>query len=297
VRVAHFEAVAGARADDLRYDDLALVNANTAPATGFTRTAVPGHTVGAISPRVALRFDLGSRLALRAASGDGFRGPYLNELVRGFNVGKIVMAPNPSLTPERSRTDSAGLDYLIGAGRLAFDAVQIRVRDAIAYATLSPTLMQQSNLDRTQTESYTLSYAAPLGACSRVRVSGTTQRPLISSGPPGTAGMQLAYVPSRSADIGIDAAGHGPLGFSFDGSYVGQTYADNAQQQPLGAALLFGATVRATTVAGTTFALVADNLTRQAYLSSIDRYGPPQTIALRIGIPLGGAPRASGACG
>jgi len=68
--------------------------------------------------------------------------------------------------------------------------------------------------------------------------------------------------------------------------------------QPLGAALLFGATVRLTTNTGATIALVGSNVTHQTYLSSVDRYGPRATVALRVGLPLGPAPaRANVACG
>jgi len=276
----------------LRYDDLDLVTVSGAKTT---TNSVAGHDEGAVSPRVALRYDATRKLALRVSTGEGFRGPYLNELVRGFNVGKIVEAPNPDLVPERSTSYSAGLDYLIGAGRLSFDAIETHVKDAIAFVTFSPTLMMRENLTSTQTESETLAYAAPVGSCARLRVSGTTQTPRVTSGPAGTVGQQLAFVPKESANVGLDASGHGALGYSLDGSYVGQTYADSLEQEPLGAALLFGATLRATTRSGTSFELTGDNLTHQAYLTSIDRYGPPFAIALHARVPLGNvAAQASG---
>jgi outer membrane cobalamin receptor len=283
-QTGRFEALAGARADRLRYDDLSLIN------TGQATQNVAGHDEGAISPRVALRYDLTKQVALRVSGGDGFRGPFLNELVRGFNVGKIFEAPNPDLVPERSRSYSAGLDELIGSrGRLSFDLVQTNVTDAIAFVTVTPTLMKRENIDRTQTESETLSYAQALGTCSRVRVSGTTQTPEVTAGPAGTIGKQLAFIPKASADVGLDAGSRGPLSYSLDGAYVGQTYADSLQQEPLGAALLFGATLRATTKSGTSFELTGDNLTRQVYLTSVDRLGPPQTVSLHVEVPIGPA--------
>ena len=283
-RTARFDLNAGARADRLRYDDLAQSVAAT-PAPNVTTVA--GHAEGAISPRVAARYDIGSKLALRASAGGGFRGPYLNELVRGFNVGKIFEAPNLNLVPERSATSSAGADYLVGAGRLAFDIVETRVHDAIDFVTLSAALMRRENLDRTQSDSETLSYVTPLSACTRLRLSGTTQRATVTGGPAAVVGKALAYVPQSIADLAIDSSGRGGLGYGLDAAYVGQTYADDVQAQPLGAALLFGATIGATTRSGTSFALVADNITKQRYLSSIDRYGPPQTVAVRITVPIG----------
>lgn len=287
------ELLIGARADRVRYDDLAY----TTTAKGVvTPHAVGGHDIGAISPRAALRYDLSSRIALRLSSGGGFRAPYLNELVRGFNVGQTVMSPNPELVPERSRTDGAGIDVLFGSGRLAFDIMQTTVSDAIAFRTVqgaTPPRMVRANLDKTQTNGETLTYAQAVGACTRVRVSGTTQNPRVTAGPAAEVGKALTLVPLRTATIGVDGASRGPLSYSVDGSYIGQTYYDDLNTQPLGAALLFGATVRATTPSGTTFSIAGDNLTHQTYLANVDRYGEPLTVSLRIGIPFGPRARTS----
>ena len=293
-----FEALAGVRADRERYDDLALetVTSSTPPITNNVN--VPGHVNGAVSPRVALRYDLTPQLALRASSGGGFRSPYLNELVRSYNVAAVVMAPNPNLVPERSVTSVAGLDYAFGPGRLSLDLLETRVHEAIDFVTISPTLMMRENVDRTQTDGETLTYTERIGPCTRVRSSGTIQNPRITSGPPGTAGKQLSYVPNRSATIGLDAAGPGALAFSVDSSYVGQTYADELETEPLGPALLFGATLRATTNGGTSFEVTGDNLTGQRYLSTIDRYGPPLTVTFKVAVPLGpGGAAHRPACG
>ena len=284
LRSKHAEILLGGRADRVRYDDLALETV-TAGKPAFDDVA--GHEVGALSPRAALRYDLTPRIALRVSSGGGFRAPYLNELVRGFNVGAVVMAPNPELVPERSRTDGEGLDVLLGAGRLALDFVQTRVNDAIAFETISRTLMRRENLDRTQTDGETLELTEPVAACTRLRVSGTLQNPRVVAGPAAIVGKQLTFVPNASATVGIDAGGPGPISYSLNGSYLGQTYYDDLNTQPLGATLLFGATVRAALPGGSTATLTAENLTRQQYLASIDRYGTPQTIALKIALPLG----------
>lgn len=290
LRGRRLEAVFGVRADAIRYDNLGLVSATAAtPAPIVTRTNVDRRDEGAISPRVAVRYDLARSLALRVSSGGGFRAPYLNELVRGFNVGAVVMAPNPGLVPERSRTDVAGLDLLTagGRGRIALDVLRTHVNNAIAFATVTPTLMQRRNVARTQTDGETLSYAQAVGRCGRVRASATTQYARVIAESPETIGKRLAFVPERSVALGYERAGPGPLAFALDASYVGQTFADDLERQPLGAALLASASVRATTASGVSFSLSGDNLTHQRYLSSVDRYGTPLAIAFRLGIPLG----------
>ena len=291
------EFLIGARADRVRYDDLDYTSSMMGM---LVPHAVAGHDEGAISPRAALRYDVTPRVALRISSGGGFRAPYLNELVRGFNVGQTVMSPNPNLVPERSRTDVAGIDVLLGTGRLSLDVTETHVSDAIAFLTVAgamPPRAVRQNLDKTQTDGETLTYAQPVGSCTRLRLSGTTQNARVVAGPAVDVGKALTLVPSRTATVGVDGGSRGPLSYSVDGSYIGQTYYDDLNTQPLGAALLFGATVRATTAGGTTFTISGDNLTHQTYLANIDRYGEPLTVSLRIGIPFGqNVRRATSSC-
>ena len=199
------------------------------------------------------------------------------------------MAPNPFLVPERSRTDSAGVDLLLGRalGRLALDVIATHVDNAIAFATVSPTLMQRRNVARTQTDGETLSYAQSFAPCSRVRASATSQYARVIAGPTETLGKRLAFVPNRSVALGFEHTGPGPLAYAVDAAYVGQTFADDLERQPLGAVLLASATIRATTISGVSFSLAAENLTHQRYLSSIDRYGQPLGVTFRLGLPLG----------
>jgi outer membrane cobalamin receptor len=280
-----FEAVAGVRGDLVGYGDLQLQKISKGVTT---TTNVQGYDDGAISPRLALRYNLSPAIALRVSSGGGFRAPYLNELLRGYQIGKVVYAPNPFLVPERARTDDAGIDVLLGrGGRLAFDITAVHVNDDIGFVTIGPTLQKRENLESTQTNGETLGYTQALGACTRLRASATGQNPRVTAGPAGTVGKQLAYVPNESVTLGLDGTSAGPFSFSLDGSYLGQTYADAFEQEPLGSALLLGATLQATAASGATFALTGDNLSSQRYLSSIDRYGPPLTIMFRIGVPLG----------
>jgi len=61
----------------------------------------------------------------------------LNELVRGFQVGAVRMAPNPGLIPERSRGDAIGIDIANRGSRFAFDLHRTAVNDALGHITVS----------------------------------------------------------------------------------------------------------------------------------------------------------------
>ncbi len=280
---ARYDALFGARYDDVAFSDGELIGV----ARGVTTiTKPPARSDAAVSPRVALRYDLSPNVSLRASSGGGFRAPFLNELVRGFQIGSVVMAPNPLLVPERSRGDAVGVDVANGRSRLAFDLTDTRVNDAIAFVTLSPVLQQRQNVAHTRTDGAAATYTTLLAPCTRLRLGGQTQYARVTGGPPAILGKRLAFVPDREATVGLDAQG-GAARYGIDASFLGTAYADDLNTQPLGSALLLGARVSAPLANGATLTLSGENLTNRVYLSSVDRIGPPASVMLRLVVPLG----------
>ena len=280
-RLARFQALAGARVDWLgTYDEQ------------ITGKSQPNVAASAISPRVALRYDLTPALSMRASSGAGFRPPFLNELVRGFFIGNVAMLPNPALVPERSYTNSAGLDWITPRSRAAFDAFDTGVGDAIIFRTIDPTHQIRSNIGDTRTNSYIISYAHSLGTCSRISAWGSNQYARVTEGPAQILEHRLPYVPSQSASV--DYTGQiGSTGVGFSVSYLGQTYADDLNTQPLGTSVLLGGTVRAPISGGAALVLAVQNAGDSHYLSSIDRFGPPSTVSLGLALPVGPAAATS----
>lgn len=274
-RGARTEFVAGARFDTLRSYGEALSGA-PAPAP---------RSDAAISPRVAARYDLTPRLALRVSGGAGFRPPFLNELVRGYFIGSVQYQPNPALVPERSRTYSAGLDYAGARSRIAVDVFDTDVHDAIMFRTIDPKHQLRSNVARTATDGYTVAYSHAAGGCSRLSASFTSQYARVTAGPAAIIGKRLQYVPVQSGTLAYTADFSGTTaGVSL--TYAGQTYADDLNVQPLGSALLVGASIRMP-FNGASVDVSAENLTGAHYLSSIDRYGPPPLISVGVSLPVG----------
>lgn len=277
-RLARFEALAGARVDWLSTYNEQI--------TGKSQANV---ATSAISPRVALRYDLTPSLSLRASSGAGFRPPFLNELVRGFFIGNVAMLPNAMLVPERSYTNSAGLDWIAPRSRVAIDEFDTGVSDAIIFRTIDATHQIRSNIGDTRTNGYIISYTQSLGTCSRISAWGSGQYARVMAGPRQILGNRLPYVPAQSGSLDYDGQ-IGKTGVGVSVSYLGQTYADDLNTQPLGTAVLLGATVRAPLKAGAALVLSAQNATDRRYLSSIDRFGPPSTISLGLLLPIGPTP-------
>jgi outer membrane receptor protein involved in Fe transport len=146
-------------------------------------------------------------------------------------------------------------------------------------------------VDRTQTDGETLTYTQGLSHCLRLTASGTAQNPRVTAGTGAIVGKYLAYVPAGSGTLELDGA-VGALQVGLTGSYLGSTYADDLNTQPLGTAIVAGASVAVPLPEGTQLVLSGENLTGARYLSSIDRYGPPTVLSLSVRVPVH-APTAS----
>jgi outer membrane cobalamin receptor len=273
-----FGLIGGLRGDLVTFSDGVLVTTKTIDA--------PPRADRVLSPRLAARYDLTKQIALRASTGGGFREPFLNELLRGYRIGAISYDPNPNLTPERSSNAGVGIDALVGPGRLSLDLASTRVNNAIEFLTTSPTVQTRSNVARTQSDSTTLTYTTQVSHCARVRAYLTSQYARIIDGPVDDLGNRLQYVPSRSGDVALDA-GTGAVSYGADIGYAGVTFGDDRNTEVLPAAVLVGAHLTRPLGEGASITLEGANLNGAHYLSSIDRYGPPPSVNLRLRFGLG----------
>ncbi|MDQ2866461.1 MAG: TonB-dependent receptor [Candidatus Eremiobacteraeota bacterium] len=251
-------------------------------------SSLQSRTDRAISPRVALRCDIDPHLAFRISEGAGFRAPFLNELVRGYQIGPVSYLPNPSLVPERSSSLAVGLDWSSNRTHVALDATHTFVNDAIGFITVSATSQMRGNVAHTRTDGETLTVTRAVSPATRLTAFGTAQYARVAGGPATTVGKRLPYVPAASAGISVDSLLHGArIGASL--TYAGQTYADDLNTQPLGTTLLLGAHYALALRSGALVVLDIENATNARYLSSIDRYGPPATVTLGVRIPVTGS--------
>jgi outer membrane receptor protein involved in Fe transport len=290
VQGSRFEAVAGARVDSIRSRGDSTSFASPVPAVA----SITSRSASALSPRLAARYDLSRNLALRASASEGFRAPFLNELLRSYTISGVRYLGNPGLTPERSRTFDAGLDFIAGPTRTTLGFGETVVSNAIGFVTISPGVAQRSNLSQTQTDGVTLDVVRRLGACSRLRLSGVTQFARVTEGSPANIGKRLAFVPQQSASASYEGRlGSASAGVSL--AYLGQTYADDLNADPLGTAFVAGARISAPLANGASLTLGAENLANRQYRATSDRLGPPPTVTLRWRVPFGAGSSGDGA--
>jgi outer membrane cobalamin receptor len=275
---ARWQIVAGARIDVESFLDGALV---ATTGGGYATFAPPARTSRAISPRAALRYDLSKHLAFRIADGGGLRLPYLNELVRSYRIAAVTYQANPNLIPERSSSLSAGLDWLNGTQHASLDLFRTFVGDAIMFRTITPTEQMYENVNRTQTDGVTLTYSEAITPGARVTLSSTEQYARVVSGDPAILGKRLQYVPESDERLAFDGT-IGAVGVGVTVSYLGQTFADDLNTEPLGSAVVVGVHAAFPLTNGEQLVLDAQNLTGARYLSSIDRYGQPMVVSLTV---------------
>jgi outer membrane receptor protein involved in Fe transport len=275
------QVIGGVRGDVVTFADGTLT-------TGAKTLGAPARADRVLSPRAAVRYDVTKTIALRASTGGGFRAPFLNELLRGYRIGNEVYNPNPDLVPERSSNVGAGIDALVGRGRLSLDYTATRVSNAIEFVS-SPTVpdvQTRSNVAHTQTNGTTLTYTTQVTRCTRLRAYATSQYARITAGPAYDIGNRLQYVPQAAGDVAVDS-GSGALGYGADVGYAGPTFADDRNTEVLPSAILVGAHITRPLGQGAALTLEGTNLNGAHSLSSIDRYGPPPSIGLRLRFGLG----------
>lgn len=273
------EVIGGVRAD------VVSIEQGTILAKGSISSLRP-RTDRALSPRLALRYDLSKHVAFRAAAGSGLRAPYLNELLRGFVIGTISYKSNPNLIPERSSSLTGGFDVLNDRSEVALDLNRTFVSDAIGFITAAPLVQIRSNVARTLTDGVTATWRSEASRCSSISFSASTQNARVVSGPAADIGKQLPFVPKASVRGSYDGrVGQVEAGVSV--SYLGQTYADDVNAQPLGVALVSGVHAAVPLRERLALTIDASNITDAHYLSSSDRYAPPRvvSIGLRFGEP------------
>lgn len=95
-----------------RWTDSSSYSIERTFATGVVRpTFFPERNADAVSPRVALLYQAGESVRIRAAFYQAFRAPTLNELYRAFRAGDTLTLANEKLEAERLTGGEAGVSW------------------------------------------------------------------------------------------------------------------------------------------------------------------------------------------
>jgi outer membrane receptor protein involved in Fe transport len=141
-------------------------------ATANNDPALPDRDDTVVSPRLAARYHLTSRVSVWGDIGAGFRAPTLNELYRQFRVGTVLTLANNQLGPERLVGGELGLTVVPRPNVLLrstyFDN---RIKDPVSNVTIATAganvTQQRQNLGKTRIRGLQSDAEVRLGASWR----------------------------------------------------------------------------------------------------------------------------------
>jgi outer membrane receptor protein involved in Fe transport len=260
------------------------------------------------SARLAMRRDLGSGWAARAAAYSGFRPATINELHRPFRVGNDITESNPDLEPERLQGIETGLSWEQAATTFGATLFWNRIEDAIVNVTLGigpgiiaalprggfvpagGVLRQRQNAGTIEATGVELNAEQRLDRITLTAAVSWTDAELDGgTSAPRLTGLRPAQAPEWSATAGIDWRATSRLTLSSRARYESARFDDDLNSRTLDAALTLDARADYALREGVTLYAVADNLFDEDVEVSqtadgVAGYGPPRT--LRAGVTL-----------
>ena len=243
---------AGARVDRWRIGEVFLVEQPVGGAITADRRT-PGRSGVEPTGRLGALFTVSPTLDARAAGALGWRLPTVNELARSFRVGPDATAANAGLSPERSRSVEAGLDWRPAAGvTLSATAFDARVTDAIANVTLgrgpgvfpgvgfvsaAGVYRQRGNVDAVRSRGVELDAAAGRGPLSaRLSLSALDARLRATGAAAGLDGLRPAQVASLSGSLAVAWVPVRGARLEAAVDHTGRQYEDDGNTRALAAA-------------------------------------------------------------
>lgn len=216
---------------------------------GLRDDRLPANAAVVASPSLALRWDAGRSVALRAGGYRGFRAPTVNELVRGFRLRNDVTEPNPALEPERLYGGEVGVERRGARWDAQLTLYWDVVQDPIANVTLGRgpgdvapcgvvpaggVCRQRRNLGALRARGLEADVGVQVARHARLTAGVLWSDSRIVAGPPQLAGRRTAQVPAVSASAG--AAWEPPRGprAGVELRYVGQQFEDDVNRLSLG---------------------------------------------------------------
>ena len=235
---------------------------------------VPRDNVeSALSPKLAMQYQLTDRVRVGASAYQAFRAPTLNELYRSFSSGGFTFLPNENLTPERLTGGEATVESnLLGDRRLTLRLTghYDTVKDQIIFVTLSPTTAQRQNVGRTRT----IGGEAGLTARPWEQVSITAGYAYADSvvtsfpGNPTREGLRLPAVSRHQVTLALTLGHPDRVQVTLLGRYLSRQFADDLNTQPVADFVVLDASIQKKLGRFVRLFLDVENLTDRQYIAT-----------------------------
>jgi len=268
----------------------------------------PDRSGDVVSARLAVRRDLGTGLAARAAAYSSFRPATLNELHRPFRVGNDLTEANAALEPETLRGVETGLSWHHGGTTVGATVFWNRLDNAIVNVTLGQgpgiipalpragfvpaggVLRQRRNAGVIDAAGLELTAEHRFEAVTLIgAVSATDAEVNGGSAAPQLTGLRPAQAPVLSATAGVDWRATDRLTLSVRTRYESRRFDDDLNSRMLDAAVTSDVRADLRLRHDVVLYAAADNLLdRDVEVSKtadgVAGFGPPRT--LRAGVSL-----------
>ncbi len=263
----------------------------------------PDRSGEVVSARLAVRRDLGTGFAARAAAYSGFRPATLNELHRPFRVGNDLTEANAALVPETLAGIETGLSWQGVATTFGATMFWNRIEDAIVNVTVGQgpgtfpragfvpaggVLRQRRNAGTIDATGVELNVEHRLDRITLVAAVSATDAELDGgTAAPQLTGLRPAQAPVWSATAGLDWRATDRLTLSARTRYESRRFEDDLNSRVLDAAVTLDARAEWTVRNGVILYSAADNLFDETVEVSetgdgVAGFGPPRT--LRVGV-------------
>lgn len=227
----------GGRFDWTKNCDGANWDTNPAPSPAYSNE-YSSETWSRFSPKVGAVYHLFDKTTLRSSLGTGFKAPSLHELYTTLTRGPLYIECNPELDPEKIVAYDVGIEHWF-LERLGASATFYRsfAKDFIGYDTITRTNWKRENISKVNIYGIETELKYQITDDLSCFANYTYNKSEIEeySPDPSVEGNFLPYTPHNKYGLGITFSN--PKWFELNTifSYKDKRYADNDNQDKLGA--------------------------------------------------------------
>lgn len=217
---------------------------------GFNFSAAPALSVNqselrrdGLSPKASLRWSDGRGWRVTLSAGQAYRFPTVSELYQAITTGATLTVPNPTLRPERARSEELAVERNVGNGHLRLSLFNEAIRDALISQSAplvpgSTTLFNYvQNIPRVRTRGIELAMDWHDLGLRGLDLSGSfiLADPTTRSDPafPAAEGKDLPQVPRRRATLVATYRVDPRLSFTLAGRYSSRSFATIDNSDPV----------------------------------------------------------------
>jgi iron complex outermembrane receptor protein len=188
----------------------------------------PERRRGAFSPKASLAWRSSRGWRIMLSAGQAWRFPTVSELYQAVASGPTIIVPDPTLRPERARSEELSIERSFANGRVRLSLFDERIRDALISQTSPAQVSYVQNIPEVRTHGLEAAFEWRDGLVPGLELSGsvTLADPEIVSDPafPAAEGKDIPQVPRRRATLVLTYRAGDRASFTVAGRYSSRSF-------------------------------------------------------------------------